>query len=478
MDKLENILGQIDANMQDYEQALFILNSLSDKIRGYELNQCIKLIKGSSKLQTLLKIIVDKNIELIKQNKLDNLFNETIILLINAYCVINDICINEENIEDPLTISDDLDDSDIQYNSLRIFLNEISKLPVLSQEEEKELCYKILNGDEEAKKILVERNLGLVVGIAKKYINRGLYIMDLIQEGNLGLMNAADKFDVTLEYRFSTYATLWVSQTIKRAIENKSRNIRIPNRLVEKVSKYVYAKNELEGKLNRGASTKEVAEYLNIPFEKIDKLEKLRFDTMSLNQPASMNDEDSDELECFVQDDNSLPFDDLLIMDDLKRIIKDLFVKLNLSNQEIEVIKMRKGFYNDYEYSLSEIGKMLHITREGVRQIEAGALNKLRSPLSRKMLNDYINKPDDLSTILFQELYSISQTSYFSEVLSTLDLKDKVIINTILEYYNDESNFMDSVPSIFGIPEARVLDIVTSTITKYNELSKHTKKSR
>lgn len=494
MDKFEGISNQSDEI--NYETAIFVLNEMAEKIKLYELDQYIKLIKENSELQKLLKIVIDKNIELIRQNKIQSLFGETVISLIEAYCMIYNIEIKNDDIE----INDTLEYGDASYNSFKIYCLEISKKPLLSDDEEKELGYRLLDNDENARKTLIEANLRLVVNIAKKYTCPNLLIMDIIQEGNLGLMKATEKYDVRLGYKFSTCATWWIRQAIIRAIDNKSRIIRISSHTTHDLSKYFRAKSELENKHCGEVSIEEVADYLNIPCKKARELEKLSSDALSLNQPASTSADNADELEDFIPDP-SQSLDNLLLKDDLKHTIQELFTKLDLSDREIKIIKLRNGFYNNHEYTLTEIAKMYHVTRERIRQIEKRTLKKLSGHLGQKMLNEYRDKIDSshvsnkqtkVSTIsqvdtdpkvrkkhnYLDKLYSISQTTYFSDVLNTLNPNDRVIINTILEYYNDGFNVIDYVSSIFDISESQVLDIVMSAIEKNDESCTHTKKSR
>lgn len=494
MDELELLLNQ--SAIFDYESALSLLNKLSDELKDYEFNQCMKLIKESSKLQTLLKIVVDKNIETIKQNKIDTLFNENAILLINAYCIINDIEINAETIEDLSIINDDIDYDDSGYDSVKIFLHDICKYPLLSNDEEKELCYKILNDDENARELLINCNLRLVVSIAKRYIGKGLPMSDLIQEGNTGLVKALDKFDVTMGYKFSTYATWWVRQAITRAIAEKARNIRIPVNKFEEISKYNNVIGILENQLCRKPDIKEIADYMDISEENIKKLSSLFSDTISLNQPVG--EAGGNELGDFIPD-QSTSLDDLVINNNLSEKLQELFVKSKLDDRGIAILILRFGLYGKRNHSLEEIGSIFHITRERVRQLENKALRKLRNYKETKSLGVYIGKPDDTSSkspnlssnminkrqgkenddILSnnKKLLDIMQTPYFNEILNSLDLNDKNIINVLLQYENDP-DAINKVANIFSIYEEEILNVIKKIISRYNYIKLRRKKSR
>lgn len=495
MDKLEFLLNQSD--IFDYKNALSILNKLSNEIGNYDFNQCIELIKESSKLQTLLKIVVDQNMESIKQNKIDTLFNETVILLINAYCIIKDIEKDEEIIEDLSTIIDDSDDDNIEYDPVKIYLKEIGKYPLLSKEEETELFYKILNGDENARKILIERNLGLVVSIAKKYTNRVLKLSDFIQEGSFGLMKAVDKFDVTMGYKFSTYATYWIRQAITRAIDEKSRIIRIPVNLCQEIAKYNSAIDALTKQLYEEPASKQIADYMGISVDKVEELDKLSSaDTVSLNQPVG--EDQIMEIEEFIPDETT-SLDDLVINKDLTQRLQEFFVEAKLDDREVAILILRFGLYGKGEHSLEKVGAIFHITKERVRQLENRAIKKLKKCKKKKSFGVYLGKLDDTSSkstnlnnnqinkgqvkenddilLNYKKLLDIMQTPYFNEILDSLNLNDKNIINVLLQY-EDEPNAINKVANIFSISKVEILNVIKKIISKYNYIKIIQKKSR
>lgn len=270
---------------------------------------------------------------------------------------------------------------------VRMYLREIGKIPLLTYEEELELAKKVLDGDEEAKKKLSESNLRLVVSIAKKYVGRGMLFLDLIQEGNMGLIKAVEKFDYTKGYKFSTYATWWIRQAITRAIADQARTIRIPVHMVETINKLIRTSRLLLQRLGREPSPEEIAEELEMPVEKVMEIQKIAQDPVSLETP--IGEEDDSHLGDFIQDDDSPAPQDAAAYTMLKEQLEE--VMNTLTPREAKVLKLRFGLEDGKARTLEEVGKEFDVTRERIRQIEAKALRKLRHPSRSKKLKDYMN---------------------------------------------------------------------------------------
>lgn len=269
---------------------------------------------------------------------------------------------------------------------INIYLKDIGKVELLSGEEEIELAKKIKKGDEKAKDKLIEANLRLVVSISKKYVGRGLNFLDLVQEGNIGLMKAVEKFDHTKGYRFSTYATWWIKQAVTRAISDQSRNIRIPVHMNEVINKVIKIKKELEQKLDREPSEEEIAEELKIPLKKVKKIYNICQDTISLETPVG--DSEDTYLENFIADERSVPEENVA-----KSMLTDILANMlgTLSPREERIVRLRYGLLDDGKSrTLDEIGREFNLTRERIRQIEANAIKKLRHPNRMRKLQGYL----------------------------------------------------------------------------------------
>ena len=269
---------------------------------------------------------------------------------------------------------------------VRMYLKEIGKVPLLSADKELDLAYKMASGDAEAKKQLVEANLRLVVSIAKRYVNRGMFFLDLIQEGNLGLMKAVEKFDYNKGYKFSTYATWWIRQAITRAIADQARTIRIPVHMVETINKVLRVSRQLLQDLGRDPTAEEIAEEINMPAEKVREILKIAQEPVSLEMP--IGEEEDSHLGDFIADDNTpAPADAASYMLLREQLLEVLHT---LTPREENVLKLRFGLEDGRPRTLEEVGKVFDITRERIRQIEAKALRKLRHPSRSKKLKDYL----------------------------------------------------------------------------------------
>ena len=269
---------------------------------------------------------------------------------------------------------------------VRMYLREIGKIPLLTFEEELDLAKRILEGDEEAKQKLAESNLRLVVSIAKKYVGRGMLFLDLIQEGNMGLIKAVEKFDYTKGFKFSTYATWWIRQAITRAIADQARTIRIPVHMVETINKLIRTSRNLLQQMGREPTPEEIAKEMEIPVEKVVEIQKIAQDPVSLETP--IGEEEDSHLGDFIQDEDSPAPHDAASYTLLKEQLEE--VMNTLTPREAKVLKLRFGLEDGKSRTLEEVGKEFNVTRERIRQIEAKALRKLRHPSRSKKLRDYM----------------------------------------------------------------------------------------
>ncbi len=289
--------------------------------------------------------------------------------------------LDEEELVDPVDLAAEysLDDP------VRMYLKEIGQIKLLSAEEEVELAKRVSEGDQEAKNKLTEANLRLVVSIAKKYSGRGLHILDLIQEGNTGLIRAVDKFDWTKGNKFSTYATWWIRQAITRAIADQARTIRVPVHMVEVINKATRCNRKLVQELGREPTVEEIAAELNLPVEKIIEANRTAADTLSLDTPVG--DEEDTSIGSFVEDERTPgPADatsNALLAEALKEILD------TLTEREADVLRMRFGMYDGRTHTLEEVGQIFGVTRERIRQIENKAIRKLRHPSRAKKIRDF-----------------------------------------------------------------------------------------
>ena len=278
--------------------------------------------------------------------------------------------------------------SSVRMNDpVRMYLKEIGRVPLLNADQEIALAKRIESGDEEAKQELAEANLRLVVSIAKRYVGRGMSFLDLIQEGNMGLMKAVDKFDYRLGFKFSTYATWWIRQAITRAIADQARTIRIPVHMVETINKLIRTSRHLLQQLGREPSPEEIAKEMEISVEKVMEIQKIAQDPVSLETP--IGEEDDSHLGDFIPDDESPAPQDSAAYTLLKEQLEE--VMSTLTPREAKVLKLRFGLEDGKARTLEEVGREFKVTRERIRQIEAKALRKLRHPSRSKRLKDYMS---------------------------------------------------------------------------------------
>ena len=310
------------------------------------------------------------NIEIINDNSEDPSFHDT------------DENLNVDDLESSLST-----DGIAIDDPVKIYLKEIGRVPLLSMDEEKQLAERMAQGDSSAKKRLCEANLRLVVSIAKKFVGRGMQFLDLIQEGNLGLLKAVEKFDYNKGFKFSTYATWWIRQAITRAIADQARTIRIPVHMVETITKVKKASSQLLHETGHDPTTEEIAERLEMPVERIQEIIRIAQDPVSLETP--IGEEEDSHLGDFIQDDDAPAPADAASLMLLKEQLNE--VLSTLSDREARVLRLRFGLEDGRARTLEEVGKEFDVTRERIRQIEAKALRKLRHPSRSKKVKDFLD---------------------------------------------------------------------------------------
>ena len=323
----------------------------------------------------------------IDADSLDELYNLLIENHIDIVADDNETSGGAKAKEEAVVLSDEELTKDVNINDpVRMYLKEIGKIPLLSADEEMKYSIAAAAGDEDAKRILAESNLRLVVSIAKRYVGRGLLFLDLIQEGNIGLMKAVEKFDYDKGFKFSTYATWWIRQAITRALADQARTIRVPVHMVETINKMARVQRQLTLELNREPSDEEIAKKMGIGVDKVREVMKISQDPVSLETP--IGEEDDSHLGDFIKDERSMSPEEYATNEILKEEIKS--VLLTLQEREQEVLELRFGLVDGTSHTLEEVGKKFNVTRERIRQIEAKALRKLRHPSRAKKLKDFL----------------------------------------------------------------------------------------
>ncbi len=351
---------------EERKQELLTIGKKEGKITYEQLAEVLKgLDMDSDSLDEVYNLLTNNNIEVVSETE------------------------GEEEDGSPLILDDDALTKDVNINDpVRMYLKEIGKISLLSLEEELELSHRVVEGDEDAKRKLAESNLRLVVSIAKRYVGRGMLFLDLIQEGNIGLMKAVDKFDSSKGYKFSTYATWWIRQAITRAIADQARTIRVPVHMVETINRMTRHQRQLTLELNREPTEEEIAERMKIPVEKVREIMKISQDPVSLDTP--IGEEEDSHLGDFIPDERSMSPEEYATNEILKDEIST--VLMTLTDREEQVLKLRFGLIDGTCRTLEEVGQIFGVTRERIRQIEAKALRKLRHPSRSKKLKDFMNE--------------------------------------------------------------------------------------
>ena len=322
----------------------------------------------------------------VDSDTLDDLYNT---LVENNIEVISETADNSTDDDDPsgLIVENLTMSKDIKINDpVRMYLKEIGRINLLTTDEEFEYAKLAEQGDEYAKKMLAESNLRLVVSIAKRYVGRGMLFLDLIQEGNIGLMKAVDKFDPSKGYKFSTYATWWIRQAITRAIADQARTIRVPVHMVETINKLARVQRQLTQELNREPTEEELAKKLNVTVDKVREVYKISQDPVSLETP--IGEEDDSHLGDFIKDERTMSPEEYATVEMLKEELAS--VLLTLTDREEKVLRLRFGLDDGQCRTLEEVGQIFGVTRERIRQIEAKALRKLRHPSRSRKLKDFL----------------------------------------------------------------------------------------
>lgn len=431
---ISNYINTQNLNINNISEVLEFFENLNKYIKriGYVLNVdvVINLINKNELFRNCIDRFYQKNINIILKNKLEDVYsNETITTAVDVYCMLNNIEITEDEEKSSTFESSDLEDS------INIYLKEIGEIPILSSDEEKELAKKMISGDEKAREIFIKRNLKLVVSIAKKYQNKGLDMLDLIQEGNIGLMTAVSKFDVNKNVKFSTYATWWIRQAITRGITDKGRNIRIPVHINEdliKIRKHTYL---FEARENRKPSIAELSQEMKISESRITEALKYQNDTISTN--ALIGEKDDAELGDFVPS-NDDPLEDVIYLKDLKEKIDEIFESAKLTDKEKDVIILRFGLDNLGCRTLEEVGKKHNVTRERIRQIEAKALRKLKKSHYVKGFNP---KEEEISSFIdnsFRNHFTINKQEKELTINQRKELNTKETIYDVFAPYSKD----------------------------------------
>ena len=373
-----------NTNVDEQQKMLTIMN---------ELVELGKKKENVLELSEIEKVFADQGMEL-DDDKTEKIFeyleNKGIVAMVPESDTEDDIILDvedeptEEELENiEMAVPDGVSIED----PVRMYLKEIGKVPLLTAEEEKELAMKMEAGDMEAKKRLAEANLRLVVSIAKRYVGRGMLFLDLIHEGNLGLIKAVEKFDYRKGYKFSTYATWWIRQAITRAIADQARTIRIPVHMVETINKLIRVQRQLLQELGREPYPEEIAEKMGLPVERVREIQKISQEPVSLETP--IGEEEDSHLGDFIQDDNvPVPAEAAAFT-----LLKEQLVEVlgTLTEREQKVLCLRFGLEDGRARTLEEVGKEFDVTRERIRQIEAKALRKLRHPSRSRKLKDYLD---------------------------------------------------------------------------------------
>ena len=425
------------------------------------------LLNNNEKFINSITIFYEKNKNRIISNKLDEIIDDSnFLLLIELYCEINGIEINEE--------SNELTDNSLIPNDVRLYLIDIGKLKRLSSDEEKYYGLLLKNGDLSAREVLIESNLRLVVSIAKKYLGRGLDFLDLVQEGNIGLTTAVDRFDVDKGFKLSTYATWWIRQAITRAIADKSRMIRLPVNLNDKIVNLNHKKIELMNKLNREPSLNELSEYTGISVEKIEEYQKLQSDAVSLNTMVS-NEKDGEEIEYFLKSDVNV--EEQVFDKSLREQIEYVLSLLNVDERKKQILRMRYGLDDGRRKTLEEIGSYFGITRERVRQIENQVLKSLKS--YKRFFDGYINGqvPALDDSVIYKKEQQIKRRNYHRKINS----KD-YSVDDLFKIIEANCNFTALESKIFkmkyGIGEdapkslSTISDLIGESLQKINIILK------
>ncbi len=502
---LNNYITQNIVDISNDEDAIKCFQKLSSFLEKYNYlpnsDLLIELINKNDIFNEMVTTIFNKYSIQITSGKAEEQFDDNLLLsTIDTYCMLNSIEINESEDID----QDAYDVSELgSMDGLRMYIKEIGKKPLLSAEQKRDLVKRIAEGDSKARDLFIESNLKLVVNIAKKYIGRGLSFLDLIQEGNLGLMTAVNRYDISKGYEFSTYAFYWIKQAMTRAIAEKGRNLKISVGMYQRVGMYKKAVTNLEDKLGRSPTTKEVAQEMGITVSDVNLLRELQDDTISIN--TYIGEEENAELGDFIPSSDETP-EDITIDGIWQSQVRKLFEKCKLDSREIGILTLRYGFNGNDPMTLEEVGKQYGLTRERVRQIEARALMKIRKSKHIKELAIYTANPEQsLQNIEeFKKRYKEAKTPYktflkddgrvrkktdgdkmtkedrakisdllrtpsFNQLTDKLSFKEAVIVSLKLGYVDGKSFSTESIAEFLGMQQSEVIKLAKKALVTYKD---------
>lgn len=445
--------------VSNYEDSVRAFRKLDAFFKKYDfvldVNSLSKLIEGNDKFLAMINYAFDeKRADIVKGNSNEVFDNNFLIFSILTYCDLKDIKV-EENVE-VLNADDFYDTNSKDLDTLKLYLNDIGRIPLLTAEDEKELAYKISLGDMAARSKFIESNLRLVVKVAKKYRNYGLPFMDLIQEGNCGLMRAVERFDGTMGVKFSTYAMYYISVAMSRAIANDSRTIRIPANKFETLRKYKAAVDDLQKKYCKNFSVEEIAQLLGKSVPYVKEMEELCKEPVSLNAFVSY-DGDS-ELESFIPNDDK-SVDEQVVLNNLPSELSEFFNSCKLSERHKMVLLLRFGILDGHLWTLEEIGKKYGVSRESIRQSEIRALKLIRNSKDIEKFSVYLDNPDK-ALVKLKEFRDLEEKKKRKKKVYPKTGKKGKYLQSIYEYFDEfDKMTIDSVISTLNPDERSLLTL-------------------
>lgn len=458
IDVISRYIDQKIPSVSNYDEAVKAIKKLDTFFKKHdfvlELDSLTKLIEGHEKFLTMVNyVFLEKQEDIIKGNSNDVFDSDFLVFSVLTYCSLKGISVLEKN--DDLNADDFYDTNSKDIDTIRLYFNEIARIPLLTADEEKELAYKVSMGDKAAHDKFVESNLRLVVNRAKKYRDCGLSFMDLIQEGNCGLMIAVDKFDASKNVRFSTYAIYRISIAMSRAIANNSRMIRLPVHKFNMLKKYNAAVGCLEKEYGRSLGTEEIASLMGKSLKYVREMEKLNKDSISLN--CLVAGDDSSELEYFVSTGEDA-VEDQVVSKDLSTEINTLLENCKLSEKHLMVLLLRYGILDGHAWTLSELGKKYGVSREWARQLEAKALKIVRSCKETDSFSVYLDNPDRALIQLKKFREDMGKKKSSDKDKDSGDGKKGKSLKTIYEYFGEYER--EDIDSVLGMLDENDMSLI------------------